>query len=427
MTTPSEATSIILDPTSLESESAANTDKRVKPIDAVTPEYRKIKRKKEEDPEYLRENKRKNNARQARFREKKKLKANESVDSPLGITLYLLGLMLVLKLKEMRDLWGKVHCLHPNKATGLMIIDYFLDNPDLENNYVVPRTYEFKTEPTVGDLFEDLQNHEDFQSTSSELDKDGTFADFVKGWVNMAEGKDPGDHRPYCAFNVKCKSGKGLSRHMKDEIPNDFLKDGVVTCRTGEHGTIEWTIDVTPAFNVSRLRMNETGVGRALLGVYGVTILFWWTYSKELLRLFEEFKANLEDEIIMTALKTWPGLRWSVLSPGEYIQIDTGMVYCTMSPVNSATSGWPFFNAMWLINGQLEAVVSKEMAYVEKSLELQDGPDPEEISGKLRKGVQYWESCLNSPMMSKKDKIALRKVISEVKERLAILNRERLG
>jgi hypothetical protein len=86
MATPSQATSTISAPTPQEHEST-HADKRVKSIDTVTPAYRKIKRKKEEDPEYLQEIKRKNNARQAKFRQRKKLKVNEDdgvVDSALS-------------------------------------------------------------------------------------------------------------------------------------------------------------------------------------------------------------------------------------------------------------------------------------------------------------------------------------------------------
>jgi hypothetical protein len=87
MATPSQAASTISAPTPQEPEST-HADRRVKSIAAVTPAYRKIKRKKEEDPEYLQEIKRKNNARQAKFRQRKKLKVNEGdgvVDSALSI------------------------------------------------------------------------------------------------------------------------------------------------------------------------------------------------------------------------------------------------------------------------------------------------------------------------------------------------------
>jgi hypothetical protein len=64
-------------------------DKRVKQINAVTPAYGKIKRKKETDPDFQRENKRRNNARQAKYRQKKKEREKEAaevIDSATGIS-----------------------------------------------------------------------------------------------------------------------------------------------------------------------------------------------------------------------------------------------------------------------------------------------------------------------------------------------------
>jgi hypothetical protein len=327
-----------------------------------------------------------------------------------------------MKLKAMRDVWGSIHPLHPSKESGFSIINYLLDNPELERDYIIPRVYEFIAEPTVGDIFEDLQNHEKFDSTSSESGKDASFGDFVKGWLNMGDGKDPGIHPPYCAFDVRCKSNNGLFKCMSDEIPSEFLTEGIIACRTGESEAFEWSLDMTPAFHITHPCMKECGIGRTLLGICGITIVFWWIHSKELLNLFGNSDRFHDRDDILTALKTWPALRWSILSPGEYVQMDVGMVYCTISPVNSAVSGWSFFDAKWLSNGLLEEVVTRELDSVEKQLKEENTDDRNDVSQSIRKGVEHWESCLNSPGLSKKETVEFRKLISDTKERLATLN-----
>jgi hypothetical protein len=168
--------------------------------------------------------------------------------------------------------------------------------------------------------------------------------------------------------------------------------------------------------------MKECGIGRTLLGIYGITIVLWWIHSKELLTTFGNSDRFHDRDDILTALKTWPGLRWSILSSGEYVQMDVGMVYSTISPVNSAVSGWSFFDAKWLSNGLLEEVVTRELDSVEKQLKEENTDDRKDVSQSIRKGGEHWESCLNSPKLSKKETNEFRKLISDTKGRLATLN-----
>jgi hypothetical protein len=326
----------------------------------------------------------------------------------------------------MRDLWGKIHPEHPFKDMGFGILNYLLEDPGLDEKYVTPKTYDFVAEPTVGDLFEDLQHHKHFSYSISSLPAEcGTFGKFIKGWANMGDCKDPGIHLPLCAFDVKCKSARGLKRCMDDDLPIDYLDEGLIPFRLAGSQKREWSFDITPAFHITRPQVYVCGRGEAMLEVYGVKILFWWLHSKELIDLFEDLHRSQRGDYTLTAIKTWPGLRWTILSPGQYVQMDPGAVHSIISPVNSASvSGWPFIDPKWIRNDDLREVVMSELNLVERRLKSQDVgyDDPKDILKLARRGIEYWESWLQDPELGRRERTVLKKLKSDVEDILIELD-----
>jgi hypothetical protein len=326
----------------------------------------------------------------------------------------------------MRELWRKIHPEHPFKPMGIDILNHLLEDPDLDSKYVTPKTYDFVAEPTAGDLFEDLQNHKSFSySISSMPTEHGTFGQFIKGWANMGDCKDPVIHPPFCAFDVKCKSPLGLKRCLDDGLPPNYVDDRIIVSHMGKNQKREWSSDITPAFHITRPSVYVCGRGEAMLGVYGVKIVFWWLHSKELMDLYEDLHRSHRESYTLTAIETWPGLRWTILSPGQYVQMDPGAVHSIMSPVNSASvSGWPFIDPKWIRNGDLREVLMSELNHVERRLKSQDAgdDDPKDILKTVRGGIEYWESWLQDPELGRRERAFLKTLKSDVEDILIELD-----
>ena len=106
----------------------------------------------------------------------------------------------------------------------------------------------------------------------------------TQGWVNMDAGEDPSIHPLYCVFDIRCKSERELKR---------------------------------------------------ILNVFGIEVVYWFEYSKEMKDLFQNLHFSRRGDHILTALKTWPGLRWTILYRGSFIDIEAGTVHGVISPVGN--------------------------------------------------------------------------------------------
>jgi hypothetical protein len=382
-------------------------------VNPVLSRYEASKRKMQLDPEYEKKVRDGNNAAS-----KSIVRGGRRRIAFLKVRhLNYLSLIIVQKLKEIRELWSKIHPQHPLRIIGFGIIDHLLQHPDA---YISPKQYDFKTTPSAGDLLEDLQYHKQFfYSVSSDVADDGTFAKFMQGWVDMDNARDPSIHPPYCAFNVRCKSANGLNKCMED-VPVEFDNDGVPVCRTGENDTVEWSFAMTPAYHITRPHLGQCGMGQSILDLFGIQIVYWWIHSKEMMDIFQNLHCSKRGDYTLTALKTWPGLRWTILHPGLFIDMEVGIVHGLMSPINSAVSGWSFMDPKWLVNGRLRELMMWELDIVEKrkNSELVGYDNPDDILGNMKEVLQYWESWLGHSALVRRDKLSLRNLKVEIEERI---------
>lgn len=96
-------------------------------------------------------------------------------------------------------------------------------------------------------------------------------------------------------------------------------------------------------------------------------------------------------ELIVNALKTLPGLKWTILDePGQYLVMEPGQIHAVVSPLNSAVSGWSFVVSDWLENGTLRKMMNREMEVIEERLEPPEiGFDDSFISGEPVEVISY--------------------------------------
>jgi hypothetical protein len=107
--------------------------------------------------------------------------------------------------------------------------------------------------------------------------------------------------------------------------------------------------------------------------------------------LFENLHCSHRGDYTLTALKTWPGLRWTILEPGMFIDMGPGTVHGVISPVNSAVSGFSFMDPNYLENGRLRELMMWELDIIQKrkNSELAGYDDPDDILDSIKEGVEH--------------------------------------
>jgi hypothetical protein len=197
--------------------------------------------------------------------------------------------------------------------------------------------------------------------------KNATFNDFLYGWLNMGDSGDPLEFPPYVAMKVQCESPRGLQKCM-DGLPFALRANDVMVCRA-EDGTSHSFEDViTPALTISGPHVNGYGVGQVLLVPYGAQLVLWWDDSPEVRNIFGELDGSDKVDYTWNAVKSWPGLKWSILHAGEYITMLPGIIHAILSPVNSAVCGWNYMEKSWMKSGILRDMLTWELELVEKRI-----------------------------------------------------------
>jgi len=271
--------------------------------------------------------------------------------------LYQIKLIVVQELRLIRDEWSKIHERHPSKDIGLSIIDEFLSMDKLEGCYVRPKKHQMKSIPTGKHLMEDVTDEDTFNhAITMELNENITAKKFIQGWMHMADKGDPIEGTPYVAMDVECISKDGLQGCVGD-IPKSLKEEDVMVCLTEDGMSFSLTDVITPAFTISRPHLDGCGRGQVVLCVYGVKFIFWWKDSVELRNLFGDVHASSKGDYTKTAVRTWPGLRWTILHVEEYIEMIPGTVHAVLSAENSAMAGWHHMRKKWLEDGVYEEML----------------------------------------------------------------------
>jgi len=321
-------------------------------------------------------------------------------------------------------MWSKIHERHPSKDIGLGIIDEFLGVDKLERYYIQPKKHQIKLTPTAKHLMEDVTDKDTFNhAITMELNENVTVKRFMQGWMHMADRGDPIEGTPYVAMNVECVSNSGLQGCIGD-LPKSLKEEDVMVCLTEDGKSFSLTNVITPAFTISRPHLDGCGRGQVLLCVYEVKFLFWWEDSVELRKLFGEVHASSKGDYTRTAVRTWPGLRWTILHVGEYIEMIPGTVHAVLSAENSAVAGWHHMRKQWLEDGVYKEMLMWEIDIVEKRIKVVNEAEenPPKILDTIEKEMKHWHVWLQAgklePELSKK----LRVLKIEVEKRIKRLH-----
>ena len=263
----------------------------------------------------------------------------------------------------------------------------------LEKYYVSSEKHQLKSTPTAKHLMEDVTDGDTFNhAITMELNEHVTVKGFMQGWMHMADKGDPIEGTPYVAMNVECVSDNGLQECIGD-VPKSLKGEDVMVCLTEDGMSFSLTSVITPAFTISRPHLDDCGRGQVLLCVYGVKLLFWWEDSIELRKLFAEIHASSKGDYTRTAVRTWPGLRWTILHVREYIEMIPGTVHAVLSAENSAMAGWHHMRKQWLENGIYREMLHWEMEIVEKRIKVinETEENPNKIIDTIEKEMKHWQ------------------------------------
>ena len=142
----------------------------------------------------------------------------------------------------------------------------------------------------------------------------------------------------------------------------------------------------------------------------------------ELRKLFGNMHASSKGDYTRTAVKTWPGLRWTILHVGEYIEMIPGTIHGVLSAENSAVAGWHHMRKQWLEDGVYKEMLKWEMDIVEKRVKVinEAEEDPNKILDTIEKEMKHWQTWLQAgklePELSKKLKVLKMEVEKRVKK-----------
>ena len=276
---------------------------------------------------------------------------------------------LIDPIGKVYDIWQKLHDMHPSKPQGTEIIKFLMRSENLEK-YVEPETLALRFPPTEAEIFEDLDGHTRFFNHLSGDHDDGlNWKDFLMGWGAMRNFGDPTleNHTPLVAFDVVGYSDLGLSRCIVN-LPLELEKENVHV-RQDEEGKPYLVSVITPAGSITSPHCDNTGSGHVILGSYGTKLVVWWDTSDILLKNFGDIHCCKKGEVTVGAVKTWPGLHWTILQTGKYLIMEPGQVHAVVSPENSAVSGWSFISLEWLKSGVIERMMGWELRIIESRLE----------------------------------------------------------
>jgi hypothetical protein len=146
----------------------------------------------------------------------------------------------------------------------------------------------------------------------------------------------------------------------------------------------------------------------------------------ELRKLFGEVHASSKGDYTRTAVRTWPGLRWTILHVGEYIEMIPGTVHAVLSAENSAMAGWHHMRKQWLEDGVYKEMLKWEMDIMEKRIKVvnEAEEDPNKILDIIEKEMKHWHMWLQSGKLESELNRKLKVLKMEIEKRFKRLRKE---
>jgi hypothetical protein len=280
--------------------------------------------------------------------------------------------------------------------------------------------------PTVKHIMEDVTNDETFNhAITMEKNENVDMKKFLQGWLHMGDTGDPIQGVPYVAMDVQCVSEGGLQGCIGG-LPKSLQGNDIMVCLTEDGKSVSLTDVITPAFTISRPHIDGSGRGQVLFCVYGKKFLFWWEDSDELRKEFGEIHGSSKGDYTRTAVRTWPGIRWTILHVGEYIEMIPGTTHAVVSAENSAVAGWYILRKKWLEDGVYERMLLWELDIVEKRIKVinEAEEDPNTILDTIEMEMEHWKRWLQSGKLEQDSSKKLRMLRSKIQKRVIKLRRE---
>jgi hypothetical protein len=392
-------------------------DRRRKTI--VSDKYAKAVAKRQADPESMAMYKQKACTATAEHATRKKQHIMERS------TQYIRILIIVEELRILKESWAKINPKHPCKDSGLILFDGILARPKLEQSYRKPQQYQFKRFPTSAELMRDVTDEDTFyHAVTTQHMEAATVHNFIEGWMHMGDRGNPALIPPLVAMNVQCESKDGLQACMTG-LPKSLQKDDVFVSLT-EKGEKSLTNVLTTAFTIARPHSDGSGRGQVLLEAYGVKVLIWFIDSEKLREEFSTVHGSSSGDHTAAAISTWPGFRWTILHPGEYIEMDPMTIHMVISPVNAAVCGWYFVKKQWLSDGTFRKFLMWELDLAERRerVLLETEEDPQLILGTIEAEMAHWQVWLEEGILDNESKKELRKLKLEIEKRIKKLKKK---
>jgi hypothetical protein len=161
------------------------------------------------------------------------------------------------------------------------------------------------------------------------------------------------------------REGRGISKCI-ETIP-EILQRKDTCVKVDQSGKPVMYGVCTPGSTITPPHLDSSGSGHFIFLLYGMKVVIRRESDPELLESYGNTHCQRKGQLSLNAVKTWRGLKWSVLSePGHYVQIDPAQVHLVLSPVNSAVTGWSFVVPEWLESGKLELLTDWEINLVKK-------------------------------------------------------------
>jgi hypothetical protein len=156
---------------------------------------------------------------------------------------------------------------------------------------------------------------------------------------------------------------------------------------------------IKPAGTLIDIHDDGPLTANALIQIVGHTVLLTWHGTDSNRRFFEPFHCTQHPFILSRALDSMTGLKVTILNPGVGVIMDAGMIYGEMSRDTSATGGWVFVKAEWLLrNNEIQNGCSREVHLIKTRMAQPLGMDDDVCSmiHVMEYGMNMWKCLLEN-------------------------------
>jgi len=292
--------------------------------------------------------------------------------------------------------------MHPNLEVGNDILSLASnDKKRFFEAYVEPKKLPLKERIGGAEIFEELDKHprgflHGFEKGIHIESSEKNLKRFWKGWMASDDKQDPlqDHHTPFAAFNVTLNDPKkGIWRCISgDSIERTFREYTYPTAKSSSD-RLPFSSVVTPGGWITFCHNDGCGCGQLLWQLFGTKLMFWWELEGDIMEMYGPLHHRNKGDFLRRAVKEWPGLKWTILGPGDYIVMNPGTVHAVLSPVNSVVGGIYLLDQEWIKNGSVETKISWHFDKIEAMIEdpSEDHENIAEILNIIEKvDVELW-------------------------------------